>query len=241
MTTNIVQLFGWERWDIVAVYCVIALVFLYGILRPRKHTEWRSAGMAAGWVIALYAEMYGLPLTLYLLAPVLGSHLAPTDFQRGHLWAPLFGLENSVFWAAAFVTLGQMLILTGALLSLIGWRQLWGHRKGLIHTGLYRYIRHPQYSGFFLFIIGSMINWPTIPTLAMAPLLMLRYQRLAVEEEKDMMAQFGEEYSHYMAATERFFPRLFGRRQHITIAPAEVPGVVDTENQSSDPNSGEHV
>lgn len=200
-------MFNWYRWDLVIVYCILAVAFVIGILRPRKKTEWRSAGMAGAWVIALYAEMYGYPLTLYIASSLFGQHLAPVEFQRGHFWAPLLGLE-SPYWNFGFVVVGQVLILTGAIVALVAWRQLWKNRNDIAVGGFYRYIRHPQYTGFFLFIIGSVINWPTIVTMCMAPALVCRYYRLALDEEQEVCARVGNDYREYMARTGRFLPRL---------------------------------
>ena len=96
----------------------------------------------------------------------------------------------------------------GTVLAIAGWRQL--HRAvragAMAQSGLYRYIRHPQYTGFFLFLLGSVINWPTIPTLVTLPILWFVYLRLARTEEHDALAQFGEKYRRYQSQTGRFIP-----------------------------------
>ncbi len=78
----------------------------------------------------------------------------------------------------------------------------------MAQTGLYRYIRHPQYTGFFLFLLGSIINWPTIPTLVTLPVLWWVYLRLAKAEERDAIDKFGDQYRRYMSETGRFVPGL---------------------------------
>ena len=183
------------------------------MLRPRRKSEWKSAGAAQAWVIALYAEMYGTPLTAYLVMGWLGrtSQDAETHFN-GHLWPLVFGVssanaEIAQFWTAL---IGESLIVIGALLALFGWRQL--HRAArndeMVQHGLYRYIRHPQYTGFFLFLLGSIINWPTIPTLLTLPVLWWVYLRLAKTEEQDALKKFGDRYRTYMSQTGRFLPGL---------------------------------
>lgn len=200
---------GWYNWGLVVFYCLLATVFIYGLLRPRGTVEWRSFGIAWAWVIALYAEMYGIPLTLYVLAAVVGPHLAPgDDFQLGHVWAPLFHLE-SPYWNLALTLIGNLAVLAGAALALIGWRHLWSQRNTLATRGIYRYLRHPQYAGFFLVILGSLINWPTLPTLIMTPLLMATYCRLARLEEQHCSQKFGAQYAAYAACTGRFLPPCF--------------------------------
>lgn len=204
---------GYFNWFLVVAYVLLVGVFLYGILRPRRKSEWKSAGAAQAWVIALYAEMYGTPLTAYLVMGWLGrtSQDAETHFN-GHLWPLIFGVNSSYveiaqFWSAL---VGESLIVIGALLAVFGWRQLHkAVRNGeMAQTGLYRYIRHPQYTGFFLFLLGSIINWPTIPTLLTLPVLWWVYLRLAKTEERDAIEKFGDEYRKYMSATGRFVPGL---------------------------------
>lgn len=201
-----VEQFRFENWGLVLLYALLATGFIYGLLRPKRRTEWRSAGIAWAWVIALYAEMYGLPLTLYLLSAILGPDFAPTDFQRGHLWPQLLGLESAT-WSLAFAVAGNLLIAAGALLALAGWRTLYRGRDRMVTEGIYQFLRHPQYVGFFLFILGSIVNWPTLPTLLMAPLLLLTYYRLALKEEQEALERFGQAYQDYASQVGRFWPR----------------------------------
>ena len=196
---------GFYRIDLVIIYIVFVLVLLYGILRPRQKREWRSAGITGAWAIALYSEMYGFPLTLYVLSNIFGPHLSPQEFQNGHVWAPLFGLGDH--WNLAFTIAGQTLVLVGTVLAIVGWRHLWPHRNEIATQGIYRYIRHPQYSGCIIFILGSMVNWPTIITFLSAPLLIIVYYRLALQEEKENLEKFGNNYATYMQRSGRFFPK----------------------------------
>lgn len=204
---------GYFNGLLVAVYIVLLTIFLYGVLRPRQPSEWKSAGAAQAWVIALYAEMYGIPLTAYLVMGWLGRGTAEAERHfNGHLWPVILGFdETQVEWAQfLFTVVGQTLVLAGALLAIIGWRQL--HRavreNRLAQNGLYRYVRHPQYTGFFLFLLGSMINWPTLITMVTLPILWVVYLRLARTEERLAIAQFGDEYRNYMTHTGRFVPWL---------------------------------
>ena len=210
LTDEILRI-GYFNWFLVAAYIVLLGAFLYGVLRPRRKSEWKSAGAAQAWVIALYAEMYGTPLTAYLVMGWLGrsSKDAETHFN-GHLWPLVFGFSESTvelaqFWSAL---IGETLIVAGALLAVFGWRQI--HKavrnNEMAQTGLYRFIRHPQYTGFFLFLLGSIINWPTLLTLLTLPVLWFVYLRLAKSEEQDAIAAFGDKYREYMSRTGRFLP-----------------------------------
>lgn len=196
---------GYGNWYLVVFYIALVGVFLFGVLRPRTRTQWRSAGMAQAWVIALYAEMYGLPLTAYFLAAATGQAAYTENHFRGHAWAYLFGWGDT--GAIVINVVGQLFIATGAVLALIGWRQVYRGRGTLVQTGLYRRIRHPQYTGFFLFLVGSIINWPTLITLLMFPVLLWVYYRLAKMEEADARAAFGGAYEEYQARSGMFLPQ----------------------------------
>ena len=207
---NILQI-SYYNWWLVGIYIILLTIFLFGILQPRKKTEWKSAGVAQAWVIALYAEMYGVPLTAYWVMGWLGRSQADAEIHyNGHLWPLVFApdweyLELAQFW---FTVVGQFCVLSGAILAILGWRQLYQAVKEnrMADRGLYRYIRHPQYTGFFLFLLGSVINWPTAITLLTLPILCWVYWRLARMEENDSLQIFGERYRVYMANTGRFLP-----------------------------------
>lgn len=208
---------GYFNWWLVSAYVVLLGIFLFGILRPRRQTEWKSAGVAQAWIIALYAEMYGTPLTAYLVMGALGRSQqdAETHFN-GHLWPVIFGAnESQIVWAQfACTVIGQALIVVGAVMAIVGWRQIHSAVKAgvMARRGLYRYVRHPQYTGFFLFLLGSVINWPTLITVATLPVLWLVYLKLAKMEEQDAIETFGDQYRTYMSRTGRFVP-WFGRIQ----------------------------
>lgn len=195
----------YHNWRLVAFYVALLTVFLFGILRPRTKSEWRSAGLAQAFVMALYAEMYGLPLTMYILAWGTGKTEFSQDHFHGHAWAYLLGLGDE--GAILFDVLGQTLIVVGVVLALIGWRQVHRAKGGMVREGLYRRIRHPQYTGFLLFLVGSLVNWPTLPTLVMFPLLLWTYYRLAKSEERDAVAAYGEAYENYQISTGMFLPK----------------------------------
>jgi hypothetical protein len=197
---------GYDNWFLVSFYVLLVGVFVIGILRPRRPSEWRSTGIAQGWVIALYAEMYGLPLTMYLVAWLTGRTEYATDHFRGHAWAYLLGWGE--IGAIVCDVIGQLLIVAGAVLGIVGWRQIYCGHGQLVRAGLYRRIRHPQYAGFFLFLLGSSLNWPTLVTLLMLPVLLVVYYRLAKQEEADALAQFGDEYRRYQATSGMFWPRI---------------------------------
>ena len=195
--------YGSLVWTLGAI--ALATVFVFGALRPRQKREWRSLGWAQAFVVALYAEMYGIPLTAYALAGLLDDTAFVDDHFHGHAWAYVFGWGDP--GAVAIDVIGQTLIAIGALIALWGWRALHGAGEAMAQRGPYRWIRHPQYLGFFLFLTGSVINWPTFLTLLMYPFLLCVYIRLAKVEEGDSEVRFGSDYIRYRDRSGMFLPR----------------------------------
>jgi len=177
---------------LIALNIAVVLSFL-ALLPYRRPTEarWRSHGAFIAFVIALMTEMFGWPLLVFLVAPVVRvPSLAPWMYEH-------FG--HSVAMAGTFVS------LLGVMLIALGWVQI--HRAhGLVKKGLYHYIRHPQYLGIFLFTGGWILHWPSVITLILWPILVGAYVWLARYEEKMAVECFGEPYVEYMKRTKRFIP-----------------------------------
>ncbi|MBI4183857.1 MAG: isoprenylcysteine carboxylmethyltransferase family protein [Proteobacteria bacterium] len=199
-------------WPLVAVNAAIFILFAFGFTRPRTRTDWRSLGAFSAFVVALFTEMYGFPLTLYLLSGWLTGLYPDLDLfghNSGHLWSTLFDLKGdphfSVFHLISYVLIGR-----GLVLLWMSWRVLHAaQRKGtLATTGPYAYVRHPQYLAFIHVLLGFLLQWPTLPTLVMFPVLVVMYVRLARAEERRACVQFGEVYVAYMADVPAFMPRL---------------------------------
>jgi protein-S-isoprenylcysteine O-methyltransferase Ste14 len=202
-------------WLMAVVMSVIFVVFALSFTRPKNWRDWRQFGAFSAFVVALFAEMYGFPLTIYLLSGWLGSRYPGLDLfshDAGHLWQTLFGIGEGSPWAAHFNVLhvlSNVLIGGGVLVIMSAWRVLYeAQRAGrLATTGLYARVRHPQYVGFVAVLFGFLVQWPTILTLAMFPVLVWMYARLARIEEREVRARFGAAYDAYAAQVPRFIPR----------------------------------
>jgi protein-S-isoprenylcysteine O-methyltransferase Ste14 len=202
-------------WLMAAVMSAIFVVFALSFTRPKSWRDWRQFGAFTAFVVALFAEMYGFPLTIYLLSGWLGSRypaLDPFTHDSGHLWQTLLGIGEGSPWAAhvnALHVLSNVLIAGGVLVIMSAWRVLYeAQRSGhLATTGLYARVRHPQYAGFVAVLLGFLVQWPTILTLAMFPVLVWMYARLARIEEREVRARFGGAYDAYAAQVPRFIPR----------------------------------
>lgn len=199
-------------WFSVLLNILIFGLFAYSAFKPTTKRDWRTFGAFTAFIIALFSEMFGFPLTIYILTSILGRNypvLDPFTHANGHLWVALAGGSPILF--NVLHPLSNIIIFSGLIIIAIGWRGIHAGTGQLITKGIYRFVRHPQYSGFILMIIGFLVQWPTLITLIMAPILMFMYTWLAKKEEKEMIRLFGDEYITYMEQVPRFIPRIHVR------------------------------
>ena len=202
-------------WWLVFVNTLFFIIFALSFTRPKTARDWRSLGAFSAFIVALFAEMYGFPLSLYLLSGWLASHYPEVDpfaHDTGHFWHLLLAIPGPAHSDPLHV-LSECLVFVGLILLALSWRILyWAQRANtLAVTGPYALVRHPQYAAFILIMLGFVIQWPTLPTLVMFPLLTGLYIHLAYEEEGEARAQFGEAYDRYASVTPGFIP-LWRRR-----------------------------
>jgi protein-S-isoprenylcysteine O-methyltransferase Ste14 len=201
-------------WSLVIINSLVFIIFAFSFAKPQTKRDWRSFGAFSAFLIALFTEMYGFPLTIYLLSGWLSSKFPGIDFlahDSGHLLEVMFGWRSNPHFGP-FHLLSAIFIGGGFILLAAAWNVLYQaqreHRLAL--AGPYAYVRHPQYAGFVSIMFGFLMQWPTLITLIMFPILVYMYARLARREEQDVLAEFGDEYRRYMARTPAFLPRLGG-------------------------------
>jgi len=199
-------------WGTVLFNILLFGVFTYTAFKPTTKKDWRTMGAFVAFMVALFSEMFGFPLTIYFLTSILGNKypvLDPFTHLNGHLWVALAGGSPVVY--SILHPLSNILIFGGLMVIAIGWKGIHAGNGELITHGIYRFIRHPQYSGFALMIIGFLVQWPTIITLIMAPVLLIMYSRLAKKEEKKMVELFGDRYLDYREQVPAFIPIRAGK------------------------------
>lgn len=211
---------GYGLWTLVILNSAIFIFFAFSFIKPQTRTDWRSLGAFSAFVVALFTEMYGFPLTIYFLSGWLTSRFPEVDFlehDNGHLLHFLFGFEGNPHFDPLHIA-SNLLIVLGFILLASAWRVLHKAQQSrtLARTGWYARCRHPQYLAFILIMFGFLLQWPTIPTVVMFPILVWVYVRLAKHEERLVLAELGEEYRRYMANTPAFIPKLFITQSHST-------------------------
>ena len=201
-------------WWLVLVNSLFFVLFAFSFTRPKTGRDWRSLGVFSAFIVALFAEMYGFPLSLYLLSGWLASHYPEVDpfaHDTGHFWHVLLGIPGPAHSDPLHV-LSECLVFVGLILLAFSWRSLyWAQRAHTIATtGPYGLVRHPQYVAFILIMLGFVIQWPTFPTLVMFPVLSGLYIHLAYEEEDEVRREFREAYERYALVTRGFIPSWWG-------------------------------
>jgi len=202
--------YAYSMWPVVIFNVLLFLWFAISFVKPKGKAEWRSMGVFIGFIVALFTEMYGLPLTIYFLTQWLGNSypvLNPFSHAHGHLWLVWLGLADSHAAMTLLHLLSNGVIFFGFYLLYKGWTLIYHCQGKLVTEGVYSHIRHPQYAGLFLITIGFLLQWPTLITLAMWPILIFAYYRLAMREEAEVSRQFPAEYAAYRRRVPAFVPR----------------------------------
>lgn len=220
-------------WGIALIVIVLVSWFLYRYLAPKTWREWAGAGVIQAFIIALYAEMYGFPLTIYLLVRFFGLD---RTYLNANLWSTLLGFGELGMMIS--MILGYLILFVGIGIFMEGWRELHRARQEnrLVTNRLYGLVRHPQYTGLFIALFGEgIVHWPTIFSIALYPIIILVYVLLARSEESRMLAQFGEEYRTYRLRVPGFIPR-WGRWRNLVAMRNDTP---DKSNQTPNGKTAE--
>lgn len=207
--TDTTQYYG--LWSLVLINSALFIFFAFSFFKPRSRRDWRTLGLFSAFIVALFTEMYGFPLTIYVLSGWLSKTFPSVNFlthDSGHLLEVMFGWRSNPHFGP-FHLLSALFIGGGFWLLAAAWRVLYAAQASgqLATSGPYGRVRHPQYIGFVLIMVGFLLQWPTLITLIMFPILLVVYLRLARREERDSAAAFGEVWTHYARATPAFFPR----------------------------------
>lgn len=205
--------YDYGLWTLVIINSAIILGFAFSFFKPKTKADWRTFGIFSAFIVALFTEMYGFPLTIFLLSGWLLQRFPGLDLyshENGHLLEIFFGSSNNPHFGILHI-LSSILIISGFVVISKAWKELYeAQKKGTIATGgPYRLVRHPQYSGFILIMVGFLFQWPTLVTVIMFPVLLAVYYRLSLSEEKKCIKELGANYEAYLKAVpRRFVPSL---------------------------------
>lgn len=198
-------------WTLVILNSAIFIFFAFSFVKPQTKADWRSLGAFSAFIVALFTEMYGFPLTIYFLSGWLAEQYPGVDFlshDSGHLLHTLLGFEGNPHFDPLHLA-SNILIVLGFFLLASAWSVL--HKaqqtRSLATTGWYARCRHPQYVAFIMIMFGFLLQWPTIPTVTLFPILVVVYVRLAKREERMAIEEFGDVYREYMRQTPAWIPK----------------------------------
>ena len=199
-------------WSLVIINSAVFILFAFSFFKPQTKRDWRTFGTFSAFIVALFVEMYGFPLTIYLLSGWLAQNfpaIDPLGHDFGHLWFTLLGFKGDPHLNPIHIA-SNVLIVAGFFLLAGAWRVLYSaQREGKLATaGAYAYVRHPQYVAFILIMLGFLLQWPTLITLVMFPILVTVYVKLAHREEREAQSRFRGAWDAYAARTPGFIPRL---------------------------------
>ena len=201
-------------WLLVVLNTAIFVIFAFSFTKPKTTRDWRSFGAFSGFLLALFTEMYGFPLTIYLFSGWLSTNFPSVNWlahDSGHLLEMMFGWRSNPHFGP-FHLVSTIFIGGGFILLSSAWKILFEAQKSgtLATKGIYSRVRHPQYVAFVAIMIGFFIQWPTILTLLMFPILVTMYVKLAKREERESIAIFGKQYEDYMQRVPAFVPSFSG-------------------------------
>ncbi|MCW4008036.1 MAG: isoprenylcysteine carboxylmethyltransferase family protein [Candidatus Bathyarchaeota archaeon] len=205
-----------DKWLLIALNVIFLSLFVLFLPFKRKLSRLPNSVYIA-FLVALYVEMFGIPLTMYMLSGIFSYNVYSIDF----LLAGLLGEETLYYIHHYYVFPASKIIMgIGILLIIYGWKQIHKARKEgtLVTTGIYKYVRHPQYLGFLLITLGLNVQWLSIITFALWPVLVVLYWRLAKMEDKEMEEQFGEQFLEYKRRVPGFIPRLRAKKNDAAIS-----------------------
>jgi protein-S-isoprenylcysteine O-methyltransferase Ste14 len=200
----------------VILNSAVFIIFAFSFFKPQSKRDWRSFSAFSAFIVALFVEMYGFPLTIFVLSGWLQTRAHGLDLMShdaGHLWQTIFGLKGDPHSNWLHI-LSNVPLIGGFWMLAAAWPPLYRAQKArrLATEGIYARMRHPQYVGFILIMLGFFIQWPTLLTLVMFPVLVVMYIRLAISEEHEAEREFGQVWRDYAAHTPRFVPRFGGFR-----------------------------
>ena len=205
-------------WPLVLINSAVFIIFAFSFFKPQTKRDWRTFSSFSAFIVALFVEMYGFPLTIYLLSGWLARKfpgIDPLGHDFGHLWYTLLGFSGDPHSNPIHIA-SNVLIAGGFFLLAASWRVLYAAQRDgrLAASGPYSYVRHPQYVGFIVIMFGFLLQWPTLIMVVMFPILVVVYVRLARREEREVRAEFRMEWDKYAATVPALLPRF--RRQSPT-------------------------
>ncbi|HVS65326.1 MAG TPA: isoprenylcysteine carboxylmethyltransferase family protein [Thermoanaerobaculia bacterium] len=178
------------RPAVIGVYAVFVLEILF---------------MISPFALHFYAA-YGPVLNLL--------HASPSTAWLTSFFLPHYS-TTGLFALDRLATAGQLVALAGLAAFLIGFVHIYGAKltgRGAVGGGLYRAVRHPQYTALVVAGVGTLMVWPRFLVLVSLVTMAFLYGWIARREEALCRERFGEAYRAIELRTGRFLPRALEER-----------------------------
>ena len=192
-------------------------------MNRRKVTDFARQIMAHGGLLLFLVMALEFVIMITPFAFFFYSVFDPFfKFLEAHAaakWLTAFFLPHMILPPTVFLKLvritGSVLFVGGLLMFVVCAARVYAGkilRWGAAQKGLYRFLRHPQYTGLSVLGLGMAILWPRFIVLVMLGVMIVLYYLLARNEEGRMLRQYGDSYSRYMKRTGMFVPRWVEKR-----------------------------
>ena len=118
---------GYGLWFFALINAAVFILFAFSFFKPQTPRDWRSFGAFSAFMVALFSEMYGFPLTIYLMSGWLQTRYPGINWfshDAGHLPEMMFGWQGNPHFGP-FHILSFFLIGGGFWLISAAWPKLY--------------------------------------------------------------------------------------------------------------------
>jgi len=189
-------------------------------MKTNSLREWGKSIIAKGGILVFFIMAFEVMIMISPFAFFFYSVFNPIfhwlDAYPATRWLIHFFLPHMVLPPTVTLKIirisGSVLFVAGSITFIICALQVYLgkiFKRGIANRGIYRFVRHPQYTSLGVWGVGMVILWPRFIVLSTLSIMFILYYFLAKDEEGRMAKQYGDSYKAYMRKTGMFFPRIW--------------------------------